>query len=87
MSWDRKLFQTSPRMLQLVKSQRDRRPPEPRPTQEEAARIEPLVPLWASGQLPVDPLAKDKLNRWFQVKRGQFRKPGDKVDDGGNGNP
>ncbi len=82
MPWDRKLFQQSPRVLQLIRAQRDSRPPDSVPTTEEAERIAPLIPLWASGELPMDPLAADKAGRWFQVNRRAFRKPSNQVDDG-----
>ncbi len=82
MPWDPKLFRQTPRMLQMIRAQRENRPPDSVPTTAEAERIAPMVPLWSSGQVPMDPLAADKMKRWFEVNRRTFRKPANQVDDG-----
>lgn len=82
MPWDPKLFRQTPRLLQLIRAQREGSPPDAPPTQAEAARIAPLIPLWTSGELPMDPVAANQAKRWFAVQRRAFRKPSNQVDDG-----
>ena len=78
----RRFRNASPRILQLARDQRLKDPPDPRPTEAEARRIEPMIPLWASGQVPVDLEAQHQMKRYFEVKRRAFRRPTE-LDDGG----
>ena len=77
MAWSRSLFSDQkPRLLTLLREMRDGLPPEKPPTAAEARRIEPLIPLWASGVIPLDPVSQAQAKRWMQYKRQEFSRAG-----------
>ena len=77
MAWNRSLFSDrKPRLLTLIREMADGLPAEKPPTEAEARRIEPLIPLWASGVIPLDPVSAVQAKRWMQYKRQEFSRAG-----------
>ncbi len=73
MSWRPSLFRDPPRGLQVIRAEAAKLPQPKPPTDAETRRLDPLMPLYATGVLPLDPEARERARRWFQGKAQELQ--------------
>ena len=72
MWWNPKVYGPH-RGLRALQADLSRIPSPKPPTEAETRRLEPLMPLYAQGVLPLDPEGKERVRRFMEGKYREMR--------------